>query len=170
MERVARTTTMATDSRMRRMARLIFSDGVLPGVVRLGLSLVYTTALCAATIRAVHADAAIGAIALVALFTGIFGYVVGWRELAVVAFAPDRALWHAEGGLGWTRRLPLTALRLFLAWVLLTVLTSGLVPHVGMVVLLPLAASAAQCWCDRRRSARGPRLGNGRGWRSVSGP
>ena len=92
MERVTHATRMALDSPALRLARLAFSDGVFPGLARLALAIVYGVGIGMAILCAAQGADVLGSLVMTAVFLGIVGYIGGWRECVVVAFAPDRAL------------------------------------------------------------------------------
>ena len=90
---------------IRRIVKPMFSEGVMVGLVRMGLAALY------GGIR----SAAVAGPVMALVFITIYAFALGdWHEAAITAFAPDRSLWDAEPGLGW--RCALTVCRLAGAW------------------------------------------------------
>ena len=127
-----------------RFAVVTYRLGTLAGAVRWGLGALYATALVRLGWRAAHDSDAATALVITCVLVGLGIYVVGAREVALVALAPDWSLWHARDAPRWGRRLGLAAVRHGAAWMLLTVTTFGLVNHGGLLAFLPLTVSVLQ--------------------------
>ncbi len=153
---------------IQKVAKPIFSEGVVVGLARIGLAALYASALFGG-IRSADATA-VQVMALV--FITIYAFVLDdWREALLVLFAPDASLWRPPTGWNLFDRLGMAACRHAVLWIVVRPLLGGLPICPERVVPLPLLASSVQqgvrAW--RRRLAASHHATRGHGAGSPAG-